>query len=95
MLKQLSTNQNLNTWVIQQFNQSDSPLSEFLELFTVEFILDNLDKKNQRLFLDKIANHEEDAIDFGCRLIANFDERFSFSFQEKLLDVLMEEKEDD
>lgn len=86
---------NLTDWLQEELQRPDSALSEFLELFTVEFILDHLSSENREIFLAKVAAKDMDAIDFACRQIPDFEEKFALSFQEKILEIILPKENHD
>ena len=84
---------NLADWIQEEFKRPDSALSEFLELFTIEFIFDHLNSQDRKIFLAKVAAKDEGAIDFACHQIPDFEEKFVQSFQKKVLEILWLEED--
>jgi hypothetical protein len=82
----------LSDWVIQKANEDGSVWTKFLELFTVEFVLDNLDTTAQKQFLQMLSEGNKGAVDFACGKIKNFNDKYAQALTNKVL-VMLEGKE--
>lgn len=78
----------LSDWIVQKASEEGSVWAQFLELFTVEFVLDNLDSKSQKQFLQMITEGDGKALDFACSKIKNFNNKYSQALTEKFLSLL-------
>lgn len=82
----------LSDWIIQKASEEDSVWAKFLELFTVEFILDNLDERSQKQFLQMIGDGDKNAVDFACGRIKDFSNKYARALSDRILKMI-EEKE--
>jgi hypothetical protein len=82
----------LSDWVIQKANEDGSVWAKFLELFTIEFVLDNLDTTSQKQFLQMLCEGDKGAVDFACGKIKNFNNKYAQALTDKVL-VMLEGKE--
>ena len=78
----------LSDWVLQKANEENTVWARFLELFTMEFILDNLDTESQKQFLQMLSEENKDAMDFVCGKIKNFNDKYVEALSGKILSLL-------
>jgi hypothetical protein len=78
----------LGDWFAQKGMKADSPVSEFLELFTLEFILDSLALKDRNRFLELLMARESNPFDFAISRIPNFQNKLSLALADKLSQMI-------
>jgi hypothetical protein len=66
-------------------------LTDFFKWFTVDFILQNLDEENQKIFVQKVSSGDSGAIAFAQSLIVDFDERLVQALDKKIKEIFQRE----
>lgn len=88
MISDLNEVLSLTDCVFKKTSKEEAVWSQFLELFTIEFILDNLDRFSQKRFLQMITEGDDKALSFALSKINNFNNKYTQALADKVLTML-------